>query len=255
MDFDIFDDQMRKFERSLDRIVPSGVHIVVRLDGHGFTKLTKESWDLERPFDIKFHDIMVSTVEHLIRNCNFRIVYGYTQSDEISLLLHVDDNAFGRKERKLLSILASEASVAFSIAAGRHAVFDSRIVPLPGIDDIVDYFRWRQEDALRNCLESHCYWMLRKQGDSASEAGAKIKGTPNTAKKEMLVANGIKFEELPTWQTLGTGFYFKNVTLEAADQKGNTVEYTRRRLFVDETLPYGREYGCLVEAIVDGGVR
>ena len=114
MDFDTLDRRMRGFEQSLDRTMLQGVYIVARLDGHGFTRLTKKEWDLERPFDIRFRNIMVETLRHLM-DCGFRIIYGYTQSDEISLLFHLDDETFGRKERKLLSILASEASVAFSM--------------------------------------------------------------------------------------------------------------------------------------------
>ena len=142
MDFDTLDKQMRSFEQSLDRTILLGTYIVARLDGHGFTRLTKKEWDLEKPFDTRFRDIMIETLRHLM-DCVFRIIYGYTQSDEISLLFHIDDEAFGRKERKLLSILASEASVAFSMKAGRPAIFDCRLIPLPNADYVVDYFRWR----------------------------------------------------------------------------------------------------------------
>lgn len=162
MDFNTLDKQMRRFEQSLDRTMLEGIYVVARLDGHGFTRLTKKEWDLEKPFDIRFRDAMIETTKHLM-DCGFRIVYGYTQSDEISLLFHLNDDTFGRKERKLLSILAAEASVAFSVHTGKHAVFDCRLVPLPTADHVVDYFRWRQEDAHRNSLNSHCYWALRKK--------------------------------------------------------------------------------------------
>ena len=146
MDFDTLDKQMRRFEQSLDRTMLEGIHVVARLDGHGFTRLTKKEWDLEKPFDIRFRDAMIETTKHLM-DCGFRIVYGYTQSDEISLLFHLQDDTFGRKERKLISILAAEASVAFSMRTSKSAVFDCRLVPLPTAENVVDYFRWRQEDA------------------------------------------------------------------------------------------------------------
>ena len=57
------------------------VHIVARLDGRGFTRLTKEDMKFEAPFDVHFREYMVETVRHLM-NCGFNIVYGYTQSDE-----------------------------------------------------------------------------------------------------------------------------------------------------------------------------
>lgn len=130
------------------------IYVVARLDGHGFTRLTKKEWNLEKLFDIRFRDLMISTTKHLM-DCGFRIMYGYTQSDEISLLFHLDDDTFGRKERKLLSILASEASVSFSLAAGRPAIFDCRLIPLPNKELVVDYFRWRQEDSHRKFKQGY----------------------------------------------------------------------------------------------------
>ena len=41
MDFDTLDKQMRSFEQSLDRTMLEGIYVVARLDGHGFTRLTK----------------------------------------------------------------------------------------------------------------------------------------------------------------------------------------------------------------------
>ena len=74
---------MRRFEESLDQIILSELYLAVRLDGRNFTRLTKEICKFEAPFDEKFRDAMVETVKHLM-DCGFRIVYGYTQSDEIS---------------------------------------------------------------------------------------------------------------------------------------------------------------------------
>lgn len=53
MDFDTLDKNMRCFEQSLDRRIPERCYMVTRLDGHGFTRLTKQEWNLEKPFDIK----------------------------------------------------------------------------------------------------------------------------------------------------------------------------------------------------------
>ena len=106
---------------------------------------------------------MVETTAHVMQ-CGFRMLYGYTQSDEISLLVHRDEQAFGRKLRKYESILAGEASAKFALLLGTHAAFDCRISQLPNPELVVDYFRWRSEDAHRNALNGHCYWLLRKQG-------------------------------------------------------------------------------------------
>ena len=73
MDFDTLDRQMRRFEQSLDRTMLEGIYVVARLDGHGFTRLTKKEWNLEKPFDITFRDAMTATTRHLM-DCGFRMI-------------------------------------------------------------------------------------------------------------------------------------------------------------------------------------
>src|SRR5690242_12398486 len=104
MKFDDLDAKMRVFETAHDLCVLPDLFMVARIDGRGFTRLTKEIKKFEAPYDTTFRDHMVSTTEHLM-NCGFRVVFGYTQSDEISLVLHRNEGAFGRKLRKLHSVL------------------------------------------------------------------------------------------------------------------------------------------------------
>ena len=227
-----------------------GIYVVARLDGHGFTRLTKQEMNLEKPFDERFRDAMIATMRHLM-DCGFRMMYGYTQSDEISLLLHPLDDTFGRKERKLLSILAAEASVVFSMHMGRPAVFDCRLVPLPTIDRVVDYFRWRQEDAHRNSLNSHCYWALRKDGLTAAVAQKRMAGISNGEKNELLFERGINYNDLPLWQKRGVGVYFLDEERRGFNPK--TKEETicvRRVLHLEEVLPIGEEYSRMIKDIV-----
>jgi tRNA(His) guanylyltransferase len=160
------------------------------LDGRGFTKLTKETLALDRPFDDRFRNAMIETVCHLM-NCGFKVTYGYTQSDEISLLFDRNENTFGRKTRKLLSVLAAEASARFTQAMGVIGVFDCRIIPLPNEALVVDYFRWRAEDAGRNSLSAWCYWTLRKNGASVSEATRYLEGRSVADKNQFLFERGI----------------------------------------------------------------
>ena len=104
MKFDNFDKEMRIYEESLDQYILPDMYIAVRLDGRSFTRLTKEICKFEAPFDMKFRDMMVETVKSLM-NVGFRIVYGYTESDEISLLFHPEDRTFGSKVRKINTTL------------------------------------------------------------------------------------------------------------------------------------------------------
>ncbi len=119
-------------------------------------------------------------------NCGFRAAYGYTQSDEISLLLHHDKDTFGRKTRKLESVFAGDTSATFSLLLGDLAAFDARVSQLPSLDLVVHYFRWRSQDAHRNSLNGHCYWTLRHQGRKAREAADSLLALSVAAKNELL---------------------------------------------------------------------
>ena len=143
MKFYDLDMKMRRFETAHDYCVLPAIFMVARIDGRGFTRLTKQVHQFEAPFDEQFLDHMIGTVQHLT-NCGFRVQYGHTQSDEISLLFHRDETLFDRKLRKYNSVLAGETSAAFSLRLGAHACFDCRISQLPTEELVVDYFRWRQ---------------------------------------------------------------------------------------------------------------
>ena len=97
MNFDELDRRLRVFETAHDHCALPGLYLVARLDGRSFTHLTRERRHFAAPFDERFRDLMTATVRHLM-DCGFRVVYGYTQSDEISLLFHPDEDAFGRKD-------------------------------------------------------------------------------------------------------------------------------------------------------------
>ena len=132
MKFDELDTKMRVFETAHDYCVLPGIYIVARLDGRGFTKLTKDVHQFKAPYDERFRDYMLDTVEHLM-NSGFDIIYGYTQSDEISLLFNLEDETFSRKIRKINSVLAGEASAKFSLLLGDMACFDCRVSQLANI--------------------------------------------------------------------------------------------------------------------------
>ncbi len=242
MRFEDFDREMRVFEESLDQCIPSDMYIVARLDGRSFTRLTKDICQFRTPFDIRFRDLMIRTVKALM-TAGFRIVYGYTESDEISLLFHPDDRSFGRKVRKIDSILAGKASAAFSLALGRIATFDCRVIPLPDLERVVDYFLWRQEDSRRNSLYAHCYWALRREGASAGDATSTLEGMSVTDKNELLISRGIDYSELPNWQQRGVGVAYMEIRKEGFDPVGQEKAFAvRRKLTEVLDLPAGDAY-------------
>lgn len=238
---------MRVFEQSLDQIIPPGSYIVARIDGRSFTRLTKEVCKFEAPFDERFNKMMVETVKGLVADTGMEIIYGYTQSDEISLLFAPETNVFGRKVRKLNSVLAGSASSLFSLKLGQMAVFDSRICPLPNTDLVEDYSRWRMEDAHRNCLNSWCYWTLRKEGWNVTKASAELEGKSIAWKNEFLFQRGINFNDLPVWQKRGVGIYWRNYKKVGHNPiTGEDVTATRREVFADYDLPKGYTPNSLI---------
>jgi len=243
------DRRMRTYEASLDRTFPAGVPMVARLDGRGFTRLTKKSGMFTVPFDDEFHELMVSTTMRSM-DCGFQVVYGYTQSDEISLLLSPDDDTFGRRECKYVSVLAGEASAWFTDGLGithdglgLSGCFDCRVVPLPTLEAVEDYFTWRRNDAYRNALDTHCYWMLRGEGMSSGQATSRLKGQPTWAKRDLLASHGIDVRGLPPWQTAGVGVSWGTYEKQGLNPVTGTTETAQRKhLLVDDVLPMGYDY-------------
>ena len=251
MNFDQLDKTMRVYEAQNDTFVLPGIYMVARIDGRTFSHLTRDVHKFDAPYDERFRDYMVGTVEHLM-NCGFRVLYGYTQSDEISLLFHIDDNTFGRKIRKYNSVLAGEASAKFSVLLGDVAAFDCRICQLPNLGLVIDYFRWRAEDAHRNALNAHCYWAIRNQGIEANAATEQLFGMSNSSKNEFLFKEaGINFNDLPAWQKRGIGVYKESYEVPGENPvTGESAVGIRYRDKVDTELPMKEAYTTLLRQLV-----
>jgi len=254
MNFDDLDAKMRVYETAHDYCVLPGLFMVARLDGRGFTRLTKEVHAFEAPYDERFRDLMVAAVSHLM-NCGFRVAYGYTQSDEISVLLHRDEALFDRKLRKMDSVLAGEASASFSLGLGGQACFDCRISQLPSAELVVEYFRWRQEDAIRNALNAHCYWRLRKEGQTVAAATEGLSRLSVSDKNELLFQRGLNFNDVPLWQRRGVGLYWRNFQKDGFNPKtGQVAVAQRRRVTVDLELPMKADYDEFLRLRLAGAV-
>jgi tRNA(His) 5'-end guanylyltransferase len=251
MKFDELDDKMRVFETAHDLCALPELYLAARIDGRSFTRLTREVHQFEAPFDARFRDMMVATTEHLMQ-CGFRVIYGYTQSDEISLLFHPEENSFGRKLRKYDSILAGEASAKFALLLGAHAAFDCRISQLPNAGLVRDYFLWRNEDAHRNALNGWCYWTLRKDGLGMTAATRRLEGMPVAEKNELLFQHGVNFNDVPNWQKRGVGLYWETYDKPAVNpQTGQEVFAKRRRIKVDYELPMRDAYGEFILSLIE----
>ncbi len=248
MDSNDFESKMRELEyfHSL-RILP-GAWAVIRVDGRSFSRFTAERF--EKPFDLKFHELMVTTTQALLEG--LQGIFAFTESDEISILLPADWDLFDRSLEKAVSISASIASSQFSCAIGEPVTFDSRVWVGASKSQVGDYFSWRQADATRCALNGWCYWTLRKLGHSARKATSILDGQPVSFKNELLFENSINFNDLPGWQRRGTGMYWEEYEKIGYNPKEQMeVKTTRRRVKIDRELPMKDEYRTFIRQILD----
>ncbi len=245
--------QLEARMRTLECFVPlrllPGAWAIIRVDGRGFHRFTERRF--ERPFDERFCDLMVTTARALLEP--FQGVYAYTMSDEISILLPPQWDQFGRRLEKAISLAAGLASATFTNACGEPAYFDARA--WLGVSDmqVVDYFHWRQSDAIRNALSAWCYWTLRKSCASAAEATRMLHRCASGSQRKLLLRHGIDFDELPAWQRHGVGLYWQSYVKRGRDPVANReVTTTRRRIATELALPTGNAYAELLRRAIVG---
>lgn len=145
-------DRMKLYEVSTQLLLPARQPTIIRVDVRAGHTLTKH---MQRPFDPAFQKMMEATMKALVENVQ-TCVHGYTQSDEISLVLHPyrshnSEPWFGNNVQKMVSISAAIASSTATLALSRPVMFDSRVFVLPE-DEVLNYLRWRQQDARRNSI-------------------------------------------------------------------------------------------------------
>lgn len=209
--YDALGDRMKSYERieTEKRFRPNSF-LYVRIDGRSFSKFTK---GLNRPFDKRMSDLMIETTKHLVKETGARI--GYTQSDEISLLIYngyeEDSCIFDGKQQKLLSIIGSIASAVFNkklpefipekAATDLVPVFDARIFEVPDVMEAVNAFYWRELDCIKNSISMAAH-------DNFSHKELHMKNSKEM--QDMLLnCKGISWDEYPSFFKYGT--YIKRV--------------------------------------------
>ncbi len=159
--------------------------VAIRIDGRAFHTFCR---NFEKPFDKFLMQSMQETTKYLCENIQ-GCVLGYTQSDEITLILvdykELDTSAwFDYEVQKLCSISASMATLAFNrffgdnvtafirehkyphvdyaeyegimntyiAAVQKGAMFDARCFNIPK-EEVTNLIYWRQLDATRNSIQ------------------------------------------------------------------------------------------------------
>ncbi len=208
-------DRMKMYENLNKQYLMPNQYVLMRLDGRAFSKFTKRFFN--KPFDEKFTQFMNETMLYLVDDIS-GCVAGYTQSDEITLLLTDKKNKgqegwFNYRLDKMCSIAASMATAYFNhnfcayldntYYADKYPfpVFDCRIWQVPNDAEVKNVFLWRQRDCIRNSILQYSQSiyshneMMNKNVDQL---------------KEMLRDRGYNWDDLGCDIKYGT-FYFPKV--------------------------------------------
>lgn len=202
---------MKKYEQFSQLKTIPDMPLIIRIDGRSFSNYTKQL-HLKKPFDERLRDIFIKTSIDLIKEFNARYVYVF--SDEINIYL--EEIPFNGRVEKINSIICSYITASFmkhlflnknqfdvDILDLKPVSFDSRIIT---IKNIKNYFKWRQDEAWRNCLNSYAQFVLNKNHTSKETAQILYKLNKSDI-HDLLFEEGINIAHVPTWQKRGVAIY------------------------------------------------
>lgn len=159
---DSLGDRMKGYEAACKHHLTQRTPLILRLDGKAFHNYLRP---VKGTFNEGVRTCMTDTMMHLIINLQ-NCVFGYTQSDEISLLFNdwnklTTEPAYSANQSKLESIAASMTTGYFNWNKNHYdlipevtapfALFDCRAFTIPK-EEVANYFVWRQQDATRNSI-------------------------------------------------------------------------------------------------------
>lgn len=204
-----------QYENRTRYFVPRRTFTILRLDGKAFHTYTK---GLTRPFDTGLMEDMDHSIVALMSEIQGAVL-AYTQSDEISILItdfekETTSAWFDGNLQKMVSVAASIMTAEFNkYRIRRHqmkafdgltelkvlvgngnvfvqqypansAYFDCRVFTIPDRIEVMNYFRWRQQDCIRNSVS-----MVAQSNFSHGE----LQGKSQADMHEMLHKKGINW--------------------------------------------------------------
>lgn len=237
--------------------------VIIRVDGKAFHTFTR---GMKKPFDPLLMDTMQRTMQYLCENVQ-NCVFGYTQSDEITLVLvdYNDPNTsawFDNTVQKMASVSASMATMAFNrffrqaVEALKFdaeaedayvenmnrkvgsAMFDARAFALPR-EEVTNCLIWRQLDATRNSIQAV---------GQAHFSHKQLQGKTCDDIQEMLWSEkGINWNNCTPDEKRGTGCFKTTLLSHIEDPRkpGEYLDVERRRWIIDHDTPIftkDREY-------------
>ncbi len=181
--------------------------VIIRIDGNNFHNWTK---GLKSPFDENLNNLMVDLTKFLVKETN--AVIGYTQSDEITLILYSPDKKsliyHEGKKQKILSKLTGKCVTNFNDnrpkylpAHNKTANFDCRIYQTPTLIDASLQLLWRENDATKNSKSMLAHSMF-SHGSLQNLNGDQLQD-------KMMLEKGVNWNDLPV--KFKRGVYVRNV--------------------------------------------
>jgi tRNA(His) 5'-end guanylyltransferase len=207
-------ERMKNYEVRERGYLTPRTNTIIRLDGKGFSKFTK---GLNKPFDMGFVEDMQLTAKYLCENIQ-GCKMAYVASDEISLWLTDYDTLtteswYDGQIQKITSISASHAASKFNqlrmirmcsnnggdfqfdiiskedLENIKLADFDSRVFQIPELEEVVNYFLFREQHTTRNSIS-----MLAQEHFSPKQ----LKGKSGNEMQDMLMKEkGINWNDIP----------------------------------------------------------
>ena len=235
--------------------------VIIRLDGRSFHTFTR---GFKKPFDDILVKSMQETMKYLCENIQ-GCVLGYTQSDEISLVLTdyaelTTDAWFGNNLQKMCSVSASMATMAFNkyffnnidvdseyagsyySALEKGAMFDARAFNIPK-EEVCNYFIWRQQDSARNSIQSV---------GQANFSQKELHGKSCSNIQDMLMAQkGINWNDYATTLKRGSCCIKIDDGITKYDEAGNICDYIpSSKWVIDNEIPIFTQDRNYVEKLI-----
>jgi tRNA(His) 5'-end guanylyltransferase len=217
-----------QYENRTRFMLPRRTYTIIRLDGKSFHTYTRE---LKKPFDNElFEDIDNSIIAMLPEIQG--VVFAYTQSDEISILLTDFSTPqtsawFDGNLQKMTSVAASIITAEFNrLRWARQwkdtpsAYFDARVFTIPDRIEVMNQFIWRNQDCSRNSVS-----MVAQSQFSHKE----LQGKSTTEMHEMLHTKGVNWATDYTDREKNGALIVKEEYSTTADPHFAPIPVTRTR--------------------------